>query len=94
MMKKAIAKDGTCVYKLLLGKACPNRIVGGGCMGRCYRTRGDVNNIDDNKLLTPGNVSGKPVFAIPYLGYISVCVRILRQRYRPFVEFSHSGHRS
>lgn len=39
--------------------------------GRCYRTRGDANNIADGALLFPENVIGKPVFTIPYLGYVS-----------------------
>ena len=39
--------------------------------GRCYRTKGDANNIADGALLLPGNVMGKPIFTIPYLGYVS-----------------------
>ena len=39
--------------------------------GRCYRTKGDANNIEDGKLLYPTGVIGKPDFTIPYLGYVS-----------------------
>ena len=44
-------------------------------LGRCYRTRGDANNITDGKLLRPQNVIGKPVFTIPYLGYVSAYIQ-------------------
>ena len=43
--------------------------------GRCYRTQGDANNIADGPLLQPENVIGKPMFTIPYLGYVSVFVQ-------------------
>lgn len=39
--------------------------------GICYRTKGDANNVVDGALLYPANVIGKPVFTIPYLGYVS-----------------------
>lgn len=44
-------------------------------LGRCYRTRGDANNITDGKLLEPQRVIGKPVFTIPYLGYVSAYIQ-------------------
>ena len=43
--------------------------------GSCYRTQGDANNIADGPLLQPENVIGKPVFTIPYLGYVSMFVQ-------------------
>ena len=36
-----------------------------------YRTKGDANNIEDNSLLQPAQVIGRPVFHIPKLGYLS-----------------------
>lgn len=65
-------------YRMGDGNIVTHRIVevvNDSVKGRCYRTRGDANNVDDSKLLTPGNVIGKPVFTIPYLGYISVFVQ-------------------
>lgn len=35
-----------------------------------YRTKGDANETVDGKLLHCNNILGKPVFHIPYLGYI------------------------
>ena len=38
--------------------------------GRCFRTQGDANNTPDG-ILQPERVIGKPVFMIPYLGFVS-----------------------
>ena len=35
-----------------------------------FRTKGDANEIADGSLLEPSSIVGKPVFNIPYLGYI------------------------
>lgn len=39
--------------------------------GIAYRTKGDANNIEDNTLLQPAQVIGRPLFHIPKLGYLS-----------------------
>jgi len=39
--------------------------------GRCYRTKGDANNVADSSLLTEDRIIGKPLFTIPLLGYVS-----------------------
>lgn len=36
-----------------------------------YRTKGDANQNEDAKLVHYKNVIGKPVFSIPYLGYVA-----------------------
>lgn len=36
-----------------------------------YRTKGDANENEDGSLVHYKNVIGKPVFTIPYLGYVS-----------------------
>ena len=36
-----------------------------------FRTQGDANQIPDGKLLQSHDVIGKPVFSIPFLGYLS-----------------------
>ena len=36
-----------------------------------YRTKGDANNAEDGTLVHYKNIVGKPVFTIPYLGYIA-----------------------
>lgn len=36
-----------------------------------YRTQGDANTIPDGRLLTAEQVIGKPMFTIPYLGFVS-----------------------
>ena len=36
-----------------------------------YRTKGDANDAEDGTLVHYKNIVGKPVFSIPYLGYIA-----------------------
>ena len=36
-----------------------------------FRTKGDENDIADGTLVSPDNVIGKPLFCIPYLGYLA-----------------------
>ena len=36
-----------------------------------YRTKGDANDSEDGTLVHYKNIVGKPVFTIPYLGYIA-----------------------
>lgn len=36
-----------------------------------FRTKGDANDAADGALVHYRNVIGKPVFSIPYLGYVS-----------------------
>lgn len=36
-----------------------------------YRTKGDANDVEDANPVHSKNVIGKPVFKIPYLGYVS-----------------------
>ena len=36
-----------------------------------YRTKGDANDVEDGSLVHYKNVIGKPVFTIPYLGYVA-----------------------
>ena len=36
-----------------------------------YRTKGDANDAEDGTLVHYKNIVGKPVFTIPYLGYIA-----------------------
>lgn len=36
---------------------------------RCYRTKGDANEIADGSRVDPKDIIGTPVFSIPYLGY-------------------------
>jgi len=38
--------------------------------GVSYRTKGDANDTADG-ILTPDRVIGKPIFSIPYLGYVA-----------------------
>ena len=38
--------------------------------GRCFRTKGDANDVPDD-ILESDRVIGKPVFKIPLLGYVS-----------------------
>ena len=40
-----------------------------------FRTKGDANDIEDGTLLSPLNVLGKPIFTIPYLGYVASVVQ-------------------
>ena len=37
-----------------------------------FRTKGDSNKVADNGLVEFGSVVGKPIFTIPYLGYLAV----------------------
>ena len=36
-----------------------------------FQTQGDANDAPDGAPVTPENLVGKPVFSIPYLGYVS-----------------------
>lgn len=65
-------------YRMSSGTIVTHRIVEvveDPSLGRCYRTKGDANNIADGPLLPISNVIGKPVFSIPYLGYVSAYVQ-------------------
>jgi len=37
---------------------------------RLFRTKGDANNLEDGRLLESSEVIGKPIFSIPYLGFL------------------------
>lgn len=39
-----------------------------------FRTKGDENNIADGTLVDFGSVIGKPVFCIPFLGYLATYI--------------------
>ena len=43
--------------------------------GTSYRTQGDANETPDGSLVNYKNVIGKPVFTIPYLGYVASYVQ-------------------
>lgn len=43
-----------------------------------FRTKGDANEIVDGELLAASNVIGKPVFSIPFLGYIASVIQTPR----------------
>ena len=43
-----------------------------------FRTKGDANESVDGGLLTASNVIGKPVFSIPFLGYIANAIQTPR----------------
>ncbi len=40
-----------------------------------YRTKGDANEFEDGKLVHYKNLLGRPVFTIPYLGYVAKYVQ-------------------
>ena len=40
-----------------------------------FRTKGDANDVADASLVKEGDILGKPVFTIPYLGYIAVFIQ-------------------
>lgn len=39
---------------------------------QCFKTKGDANNTEDGGTVAYSAVIGKPVFSIPYMGYIAV----------------------
>jgi len=39
--------------------------------GILYRTQGDANNTADGGYISPSQIRGKPVFTIPFLGYVA-----------------------
>lgn len=43
-----------------------------------FRTKGDANEIADGGILLASNVIGKPVFSIPFLGYIASVIQTPR----------------
>ena len=45
-----------------------------------FITKGDANNTIDGTPVHPNNVLGKPIFSIPYLGYISVFLSSMQGR--------------
>ena len=40
-----------------------------------FKTKGDANNIEDGTPVHERNVLGKPIFTIPYLGYVAYCIQ-------------------
>ncbi|MGB9706564.1 MAG: signal peptidase I [Microgenomates group bacterium] len=40
-----------------------------------FKTRGDANNSDDISETLPGQIKGRVVFSLPFLGYLSVWIR-------------------
>lgn len=40
-----------------------------------FRTKGDANNAEDGSLVHYKNVVGKPIFKIPYLGYLAEYIK-------------------
>ncbi len=40
-----------------------------------YRTKGDANDSEDGTLVHYKNIVGKPVFTIPYLGYVATYIQ-------------------
>ncbi len=46
-----------------------------------FRTKGDANDVVDGSLVHYKNVIGKPIFSIPYLGYIASYIQSPRGRY-------------
>lgn len=64
-------EDGTVVtHRIVQRVEDPNR------PGRfLFRTKGDANNMEDGPLLAPEYIIGKPVFSIPYMGYVSYFVQ-------------------
>ena len=40
-----------------------------------FRTQGDANNVADGGAITGSQIIGKPVFSIPYLGYVTSYVQ-------------------
>ena len=51
------------IIELVPGKADPTVT--------CFRTQGDANDIADGAAVLPEQIIGKPVFTLPYLGYVS-----------------------
>lgn len=43
-----------------------------------FRTKGDANEIADGGIILESNVIGKPVFSIPFLGYIASVIQTPR----------------
>ena len=44
-------------------------------VGPTFRTKGDANDIPDGQPITPSQILGRPVFCIPYLGYLAFFVQ-------------------
>lgn len=41
----------------------------------CFQTKGDANDTVDNALVSYDEVIGKPIFTIPYLGYLAMYIQ-------------------
>ena len=46
-----------------------------GSGGYAFRTKGDANQLVDGALVKPEHILGKPVFSIPYLGFVANVVQ-------------------
>ena len=42
---------------------------------RLFRTKGDANDTVDENAVKEGNIIGKPVFTIPFLGYVTTFIQ-------------------
>ena len=46
-----------------------------------YRTKGDANEAEDSALVEQQQIIGKPVFKLPYLGYLAMFIQTSRGKY-------------
>ena len=46
-----------------------------------FRTKGDANEVEDGSLVEAGQIIGKPVFKLPYLGYLAMFIQSAKGRY-------------
>ena len=61
-------------YRMPDGTVVTHRIIEvleDGGLERRFRTQGDANEIPDGSPVSAGYIIGKPIFTIPYLGYVS-----------------------
>ena len=71
-------------YRMPDGTVVTHRIIEvleDGGLERRFRTQGDANEIPDGSPVSAGYIIGKPIFTIPYLGYVSWFVQNPPGRY-------------
>lgn len=67
-------------YVMENGTVVTHRVIGivedyGGEGVRGFKTKGDANNTEDGGAVHSKNVLGRPIFTIPYLGYLAYAIQ-------------------
>jgi len=67
-----VKQGDTITFKISDDTMVTHRVVAVDTVNQCFYTKGDANNTVDGGNVTYDNLVGKPLFTVPYLGYLAV----------------------